>query len=364
VRGILGRYAPALDTTSWWEQPPVAQSIRLRSVASHEPGDLVAIYRPLMPAFRAWYLRADDHDRPSLQESREALSLHMPQLLPIWDALRDALAGDDEVLGRFLTAWDPPTLLHNCSTVVFPGDDPVLARNYDYDPSLIDGVLLETHWAGRRVVGTADQVWGLLDGVNDAGLAASFTYGGRPEVGRGFGIPLVIRYLLQTCDDVEQAVLTLCRLPIHVAYNVSLVDVYGGHATVFVGPTEVARVTRNVVTTNHQERVHWPEHAARYASVERAEHLTQVVTSGPDAVVDAMLEPPVRADRFHDGFGTIYTAVYEPVRRRVTYRWPGQSWQLRIGSVTDEERAVSLEASATTRWDAWRSWHEPAVSAQ
>jgi predicted choloylglycine hydrolase len=276
----------------------------------------------------------------------------MPQLLPIWEELRGALAGEDEVLARFLTAWDPPSLLHNCSTVLLPGDSPLLVRNYDYDPALIDGVLLETRWGGRQVLGTADQVWGLLDGVNDAGLAASFTYGGRPEVGRGFGIPLVLRYLLQTCDDVAHAVETLSRIPIHVSYNVSLLDVHGDHATVFVGPLEGARVTRELVTTNHQERVHWPQHAARYASVERAQHLSSVVAHGYGAVVDAMLEPPVRADRFHEGFGTIYTAVYQPTRGQVTYRWPQQSWTLRLGSVEDEERTVTLDTSPSTGEDA------------
>lgn len=33
---------------------------------------------------------------------------------------------------------------------------------------------------------------GLLEGLNDAGLAVSLTFGGRPEVGEGLGIPLVI----------------------------------------------------------------------------------------------------------------------------------------------------------------------------
>ena len=32
-----------------------------------------------------------------------------------------------------------------------------------------------------------DCLWGLLDGVNDAGLALSLTFGGRPQVGAGFG---------------------------------------------------------------------------------------------------------------------------------------------------------------------------------
>ena len=51
------------------------------------------------------------------------------------------------------------------------------------------------------MLGMSDCLWGLLDGVNDAGLAVSLTFGGRRDVGDGFAIPLVVRYLLETCDD-------------------------------------------------------------------------------------------------------------------------------------------------------------------
>ena len=51
----------------------------------------------------------------------------------------------------------------------------------------------------------SDCLWGLLDGMNDAGLAVSLTFGGRPVLGDGFGIPLVMRYVLETCEDVAEA---------------------------------------------------------------------------------------------------------------------------------------------------------------
>ena len=40
--------------------------------------------------------------------------------------------------------------------------------------------------------------------MNDAGLAVSLTFGGRRALGTGFGIPLVVRYLLETCATVER----------------------------------------------------------------------------------------------------------------------------------------------------------------
>ena len=78
----------------------------------------------------------------------------------------------------------------------------MLVRNYDYAPSRMEGIIWSTRLAERRVIGMSDCLWGLLDGMNDAGLAVSLTFGGRRVLGDGFGIPLVVRYLLETCDDV------------------------------------------------------------------------------------------------------------------------------------------------------------------
>ncbi len=67
----------------------------------------------------------------------------------------------------------------------------------------------------------SDCLWGLLDGMNDAGLAVSLTFGGRRVLGDGFGIPIVVRYLLETCDDVASARETLARLPYSLAHNLT-----------------------------------------------------------------------------------------------------------------------------------------------
>ncbi|MBK3527272.1 MULTISPECIES: carcinine hydrolase/isopenicillin-N N-acyltransferase family protein [Streptomyces] len=66
--------------------------------------------------------------------------------------------------------------------------------------------------------------WGLLDGMNDAGLAVSLTFGGRYVHGRGFALPLVLRHLLETCRTVDEALGRLRTIPIAIPQNVTLVD--------------------------------------------------------------------------------------------------------------------------------------------
>ncbi len=128
----------------------------------------------------------------------------MPELVPAWEQLTAMIPGDSDA-GAALALWNPPPFLTGCSQAAVLDGGPALIRNYDWDYRIFDGVVARTAYTGRRVLGMLDCLWGLLDGVNDAGLAISLTFGGRPEVGEGFGIPLVIRYVLEVCGTVDEA---------------------------------------------------------------------------------------------------------------------------------------------------------------
>jgi len=153
--------------------------------------------------------------------------------------------------------------------------------------------------------------------------------GGRPQVGEGFGIPLVIRYVLETCGSTEEAMRTLRRLPVHMSYNVTAVDRDGRLATAYLAPDRPARITSLAVATNHQGQVEWAPYAAAVRTVERHERLEELVTSGADVpgVVAACLQPPLYATRFGAGFGTLYTAEYRPAEGTARYHWPHHTWE-------------------------------------
>ena len=345
VSDILETYAPSVDTTGWWPPPaakeaprqlPPGTQLHLRALDTQDPGALSGVFSEYWPAYRKWYFRVDN-PLTSLARSEAALREHMPELVPVWQALVRELGGNDDEVARFLTEWNPPPLTSNCSQAVL--DNGRLVRNYDYDPALFDAVVLRSSWL-RPVIGTADQGWGLLDGMNDAGLVVSFTFGGRPDVGVGFGIPLVVRYILETCNTTNQAVAVLQRIPVHVAYNVTVTDAAGERVTVFVGPSRPVEVTPRRVTTNHQGNVDWPEHATRFLSVERLNTLQDAVSDDAD-IVNVMLRPPMRATRFADGFVTLYTAEYDNTALEVTYHWPQTQWKQELHG--DLNAAVEVE---------------------
>jgi predicted choloylglycine hydrolase len=156
----------------------------------------------------------------------------------------------------------------------------------------------------------------------------------------------VIRYVLEVCASTEEAMQVLRRIPVHMSYNVTALDATGQWATVYLAPDRPARVTDLAVVTNHQGQVEWEPYAAAIRSVERMERLKQLLADQADAsgVVAACLRPPLYATRFHEGFGTLYTAEYRPAEGAVRYHWPDRTWtqsldafdpgsiQIRLGS--------------------------------
>jgi predicted choloylglycine hydrolase len=305
----------------------------LTFTAIDEPLPSVARVHALLPALIKWYLRDGDAARPTFFHSRRALMEHMPELVPTWEAMVVAAGGGD-LAARVLSLYDPPALLAGCSQAVIDG---ALVRNYDYHPDRIEGVVFKSAIT-RPVLGMSDCLWGLLDGVNDAGLAVALAFGGRQARGDGFGITLVVRYLLETCDTVEQACATVARLPVHAPYNLTLADETSA-VTVHVGPDRAASVVFPPIATNHQEHVDWPEHAATTRSVERRAALET-------ATEEAFLAPPLYATEFSRGFGTLYTAIYQPVTRAATYRWPGERWDQSLAAFTPGTRTVRLSEGA------------------
>jgi predicted choloylglycine hydrolase len=326
---------------------PQTRALRFIGVDEDRPGPRwLALYEETWPAYRAWWLKAGAPARPDREEARAALRRHMPELEPVYEALV-ALSGDDDVAAAMLALWNPPPFIVACSQAVVPdgaSKEPVLIRNYDYDPRLFEATIYRSRWASRRVIGTGDCLWGLVDGVNDGGLAVSLTFGGRREVGTGFGVPIVIRYLLEVCDDVPAAIAVLCRLPHQLSYNVTLCDRSGRVATVFVAPDRPAVVTDRPRTTNHPAVVEWPEHAAWVKSVERLDLLGVLQSEGVDAdeLVAAMLVPPLLAREWDAGFATLYTAAYRPVSGSLTYHWPNGTRSLALGEPLPDEFVIDL----------------------
>jgi predicted choloylglycine hydrolase len=178
--------------------------------------------------------------------------------------------------------------------------------------------------------------WGLLDGMNDAGLAVPRTFGGRFVHGPGFSGLIVLRYLLETCTTVDEALGRLRSIPVAIPQNVTLVDP-GRAVTVFVGPDIPPTVAPDARAANHQQL---PVADAHERATRTQERLAAVRTAGPD--VAAMLRPPLYQLAYDEGLGTVHTADYRPAEGRVTCHRPGERWAQSFADFVPGVRTVTL----------------------
>jgi len=314
------------------------------AVAEAKPGTKwQACFDKNWPDYKAWFLSRGGHKGPSLGKSVQQLRSFMPELLPTYERLVE-LAGGDELAARFLSCYQPPAYLSGCSQAVWLGpEEPVLIRNYDLDPRLCEGLIFSSAWHGRKVIATNECLWGVDDGINDAGLALSLAFGGRKVIGKGFGIPLILRYILEFCDTAAEAIEVLRRVPSHMAYNVTVLDRRGNYATVMVAPDRPTQVTRAPVATNHQGAVENPEHARFTGTLERERFLNERL--GDDrlteqALIANFLRTPLYNTAYHSGFGTLYTAIYRTEQGQAEFCWPGSTWMQSFTNFQEGERRI------------------------
>ncbi|HRV80986.1 MAG TPA: C45 family autoproteolytic acyltransferase/hydrolase, partial [Planctomycetota bacterium] len=216
----------------------------------------------------------------------------------------------------------------------------------DYEAHHFEGRVFHTRWL-KPVIGVSDCAWGLLDGMNSDGLCASLTFGGSQTVEHGFGIPLLIRYVLETCSTVEQAVRAFERIPVHMAYNVSLLDRSGNHRTLYLTAGGGAKVMQQAVCANHQVHVEWPAYETATKTRER-QAFAKAALNNPalsrEELIQCFLTPPLYVLGGNRSFGTLYTTVWEPQSQSMRMLWPGMQVANGFNPFVPLEFCVDLDA--------------------
>ncbi|MFH7829495.1 C45 family autoproteolytic acyltransferase/hydolase [Bacillus luti] len=139
-------------------------------------------------------------------------------------------------------------------------------RNYDLSPKIDDMRFCSTHVEGAHAhSGFSTQYFGRTEGVNEHGLSVTFSACGQP-VGNIEGLRkpkvnglqcfVVIRVLLETCKNVQEAISLIKELPI--ASNINLIvadpinaaniEIFDGHKSI---STNEDGNQAFIVSTNH-----------------------------------------------------------------------------------------------------------------
>jgi len=298
--------------------------ISFSCIQEDKPGEKwKALFDRTWPHYKTWFLSEGAMARKGYLTSHSELKRHMPELLPVYDQLV-TIAGGGDLEGRFLSMYCPPAYMSGCSQVAWTKDSTSLIRNYDYSFKMFEGTMMYTNWL-QPVIGVSDCTWGLLDGMNASGLAASLTFGGRKIVGNGFGIPIIIRYILEIAKTVEEGIAILNRVPVHMAYNVTLIDGTGNYSTVYLSPDRKPIIVKIPVATNHQMEVEWGDYASLTGTIERKRFLEEMVTSPFETeatMLSRFLHPPLYNTNFDKSFGTLYTIIYRVNAKNIEVLWP------------------------------------------
>ncbi len=297
--------------------------IYLKAVKEEKPGEKwQKLFEKYWPFYYKWFTNEGLTKRAGYTTSYSKLKKYMPELQNTYEQLTQ-LAGGSDVASRFLSMYNPPQYLNACSQLVWDKGSLALIRNYDYDPHKFEGALLYTNWL-QPVIAMSDCIWGVLDGMNYSGLSVSLAFGGRRIVGEGFGIPLILRYILETCTTTQEAIKALQRVPSHMAYNVTVLDAQGNYVTVYLSPDYEPVITNLSFVTNHQELIDWEDYAVATHTRERKYFLEECVANSEETLENIkryFLEAPLFNTQYEKGFGTLYTSVYYPEEKSMQLIW-------------------------------------------
>lgn len=307
----------------------LTKTFRAIEIGDGSDGRWAAHARPALADAEEW-LTEEGRTAEGAARARELFETHLPELVPVLDRLAGQLPSPRA--GTLLTLAAIRPFFSACTQTGAAG---TLLRNYDFAPEHCEAVIVSSRFL-RPVIGMQEAGWGLLDGMNDAGLAVSLTFGGRQVHGPGFAMPLVLRLLLETCGSVDEAVARLRTVPVSIPQNVTLVDP-GRAVTVYVGPDIRLTEAPDACAANHQ---HLPVPDEQERATRTLERLAAVRAAGTD--VTAMLRPPLYQQAYDKWLGTVYTAHYRPGEGRVGYHWPGARWEQSFADFSQGERTVVL----------------------
>lgn len=275
--------------------------------------------------YKKWYCEGDYLGRPSVDECRYALQRYMPEFEQIWSHLI-SLGKADEDEAKMLSLYCPSAYKRGCAQAAWTRYSPMLIRNYDFYPSFFEGRVLKNKWFDTEVIYTADSLWGALDGMNQYGLCASLAYGGSSQIGEGFGVTLVLRYVLDFCKTTQEAIEVFKKIPVNMSYNITLLDKWNHVVTLELSPQTMPTVTRRPFAVNQQGSFDLSNYSLFSNSEERMQTLKDILFDpmvSIESFAAAFSYAPLFSLDYKNGFGTLYTSIYNPYLKACEHRIPG-----------------------------------------
>lgn len=155
---------------------------------------------------------------------------YYPEITEEIQGIADGLNIDFSSIADFLFTMYCFTYENNCSCFAFSkGNKTILARNSDFLSNirkLCDSAYYNLK-DGYRFIGNTTSWTEIEDGINIHGLAAGLTFIYPVKIKPGINAGLMVRYILEKCKNVNEAVAAAKSFPISSQHTIMLADKSG-----------------------------------------------------------------------------------------------------------------------------------------
>jgi len=266
----------------------------------------------------------------AVREAIETFERHCPWINEELRGFADGFGQPVEKVIQYALSYMPHGHCSHFALLSAKTEDGHMLAGRSYEWSEDDEMrLVTTHMGGCYAhVGFSLLLFGRYDGINKKGLTVTMSSGIPIEQSFAPGLRfwVVVRFLLDTCADVEEALTRLQTLPISGFFNLILAD-RGGRAALVEIHDDVHAIRRIdpgdpdgfVASTNHYRlpdmqslvRNRMRQSVDRYAAIECTLRPEQVGRDVLYRLLSSHTPDGMACHYYADGLGTLWSCLYD-----------------------------------------------------
>ena len=178
-----------------------------------------------------------------------------PEIIEEIKAMAEGLSIDYKDICSFLFSIYAFTFENKCSAFAFKTDkDIILAKNSDFliDIEKYSDSVYYNLDNSYSFIGNTTAFIEMEDGINQKCLSIALTFVYPVKIDYGFNAGMLVRYILEKCSTLKEALCFLKEVPISSAQNIIIAD-YEGNIALIESNSEKIEIIENdyVFTSNH-----------------------------------------------------------------------------------------------------------------
>ncbi|GEL77847.1 C45 family autoproteolytic acyltransferase/hydolase [Tenuibacillus multivorans] len=267
-------------------------------------------------------------------EIKQVLNQYCPQLLDELKGIKDGMGITEEEALKYFAGYDTPKLEMGCTSFM---TEEYYVRNYDFSPAIYDGVFIVQELDNSWITGNSQLILGRLDGMNHHGLVVGLHFVNNEPYTKGFLCSTIVRIVLEACQNVEEAIETLEKLPHAASYNYSLLDRSGNFAVFEATPDghQVRRGESYLTCVNMFETDTMDSYNREFTktSTDRLKALADYDEATPPEELHQLFsnpESPLFYTYYEEFFGTLHTVTYLPKHNQIRLTATGKTHDIRM----------------------------------